>query len=168
MHKLIWLAIAGWCALVSVNASVVANDEPRKFDEYADICCEDEKARLDYFAIELQNNPEATGYVIFYGGRRYSSCWYDYPRHRSRIPYKEEAEERAAIVKPYLVNQRGIAAERIAVVSGGHRQSLMIELWIVPKGAKVPAPTPTLKPEDIKYRKGKLRNRAFSERCNEG
>ena len=154
--------------MVSISAPVVTNDEPRRSDEYADICCEDEKARLDYFANELQENPEATGYVIFYGGRRYSSCWYDYPRHRSRIPYKGEAEERAAIVKPYLVNVRRVAPERITVVNGGHRQSLMIELWIVPKGAKVPVPTPTLKPEDIKYRRGKLRDRAFRERCNEG
>jgi len=168
MQKLIWLVIAGGSALVSINAAAITTDQPRKFDEYADICCEDEKARLDNFAIELQNSPEAMGYIIFYGGRRYSSCWYDYPRHRARMPYKAEAKERAVIVKPYLVNQRGVAPERIKVVNGGHRQSLMIELWIIPKGAKVPAPTPTLKPEDIKYRRGKLRDRAFLERCNEG
>jgi hypothetical protein len=53
-----------------------------KFDEYGDICPGDEKARLDNFAIQLQNNPELQAYIIFYGGRCYSSCEYDYPRHR--------------------------------------------------------------------------------------
>jgi len=168
MQKLIRLVIAGWCALVSVSAIAVTTDEPRKIYEYADICCEDEKARLDYFAVELQKNPKATGHVIFYGGRRYSSCWHDYPRHRSRIPYKGEAEARAAIIKPYLVNQREIEPERIVVVNGGHRQSWMAELWIVPQGAKLPAPTPKLTPEDIRYRKGRLKEQAFFERCNEG
>lgn len=160
--------MAGWCALVSISVPAIPTDQPRKVDEYADICCEDEKARLDNFAIELQKDPNATGYVIFYGGRRYSSCWYDYPRHRSRIPYKGETEARAAVVRPYLVNQRGIEPERIVVVNGGHRESWMAELWIVPKGAQVPVPTPSLKPKDIRYRKGRLKERAFFERCNEG
>ena len=168
MQKLIWLFIVGWCALGSISVTAISTDELRKFDEYDDICCEDEKARLDYFAIELQNNPSATGYIIFYGGRRYSSCWNDYPRHRPRIPYKDEAEMRAAPIVPYLINSRGIEPGRIVIVNGGHRQSWMAELWIVPQGAKLPAPTPTLKPKDIRYRKGRLKGKDFFERCNEG
>jgi hypothetical protein len=168
ISKLICAAVVGWCFFLSIGASAIKIDEPRKVDEYADICCEDEQARLDSFAIELQNNPDATGYVIFYGGRRYPSCWTDYPRHRPRIPYKGEAEARAASIKPYLTDTRGMDRERIVVVNGGHRESWMAELWIVPKGAKFPAPTPTLRPEQIRYRKGKQRSRAFRERCDEG
>ena len=44
---------------------------PRKFDEFGDLNCEDEMARLDNFAIQLQNSSSDTGYIIFYGGRRF-------------------------------------------------------------------------------------------------
>lgn len=123
-----------------------------KFDEYGDICSGDEKARLDNLAVELQNNPEYQVYVIFYGGRCYSSCGYDYPLHRPRHPRKGEAEARAARIKPYLVNTRGLDPERVFVINGGHRESWTAELWIIPKGAQAPAPTPTVQPKDIKYR----------------
>ena len=39
-------------------------------DEYGDIKFDDEKARLDNFAIELQNDPTSQGYLTCYGGRR--------------------------------------------------------------------------------------------------
>jgi hypothetical protein len=42
----------------------------RKIDEYGNIRFNDEKARLDNYAIELQNDPTAQGYLICYGGRR--------------------------------------------------------------------------------------------------
>jgi len=136
-----------------------------EFDEYGDICSGDEKARLDNLAIELQNNPEFQLYVIFYGGRCYSSCGYDYPRHRPRRPRKGEAEARAARIKPYLVNTRGLDPERIFTINGGHRESWTAELWIVPKGAKPPVPTPTVQPEDIEYRTGRPGKREFLLGC---
>ena len=139
-----------------------------KFDEYGDICSGDEKARLDNLAIELQNNLEFQVYVIFYGGRCYSSCGYDYPRHRPRRPRKGEAEARAARIKPYLVNTRGLDPERIFVINGGHRESWTAELWLVPKGAKPPVPTPTVQPEDIKYRTGGPTKREFLLGCMGG
>lgn len=126
-----------------------------KFDEYGDICSDDEKARLDNFAGQLQSNPELQAYIIFYGGRCYSSCGYDYPRHRPRRPIKGEAEARAARIKPYLVNTRGLDPESIFVISGGHRESWTAELWIVPKGGKPPTPSPTVQPQDVKYRRGR-------------
>jgi hypothetical protein len=125
-----------------------------KFDEYGDICSDDEKARLDNFAVQLQDNRELQAYVVFYGGRCYSSCGYDYPRHRPRRPLMGEAEARAGRIRPYLVNTRGLKPERIFVTSGGHRESWTAELWMVPKGEKPPPLSPTVQPQDIKYRKG--------------
>ncbi|MDQ3907506.1 MAG: hypothetical protein M3268_04095, partial [Acidobacteriota bacterium] len=40
--------------------------QPRPFDEYGEIQRDDEKARLDNFAAELQSNPSAQGYYIIY------------------------------------------------------------------------------------------------------
>ncbi len=139
-----------------------------KFDEYEDICPGDEKARLDNLAIELQNNPSLRAYVIFYGGRCYSSCMLDYPRHRPRRPRKGEAAKRAARIKQYLVSTRGLDPERISVNDGGHRESWTAELWIVPGGANPPAPTPTVQAEDILYGKGSPTKREFALGCMGG
>jgi hypothetical protein len=92
----------------------------RKFDEYGNIRFNDEKARLDNFAIQLQNEPTATGTIIVYG-----SC-------------AGEGQQRADRAKDYLVNTRGIEAGRITTVDGGCRSELKVELWIVPSGAAAP------------------------------
>ena len=93
----------------------------RKFDEYGNIRFNDEKARLDNFAIQLQNEPTAQGYIIGYG-----SC-------------DDEGQTRANRAKDYLVNTRGIDAGRLFVVPGGCMPELKVELWIVPSGATPPA-----------------------------
>ena len=41
----------------------------KKFDEFGEIARNDEKARLDNYAIELQNDPSSTAYVIVYPGQ---------------------------------------------------------------------------------------------------
>ena len=93
----------------------------RKFDEYGNIRFNDEKARLDNYAVQLQNEPGATGYIIGYG-----SCG-------------SEGRERAERAKNYLVNTRGIDAGRIMVVDGGCLPQLLVQLWIAPQGAAAPA-----------------------------
>ena len=52
------------------------------------------------------------------------------------------------------------------VVNGGFRKSWMAELWIVPAGAWPPAPTPTIKKEDIRYRRSKVTANEFYLRAS--
>jgi len=96
-----------------------------KFDEYGNIRFNDEKARLDNYAIQLQNQPGSTATIIAYG-----SC-------------EGEAQTRADRAKDYLVNTRGIEAGRITTVDGGCRSDLTVQLWIVPSGADAPVPETT-------------------------
>ena len=118
---------------------------PRKFDEYGNIRFNDEKARLDNFAIQLQNEPGAQGYIYGYG-----SCG-------------SEGQERGNRAKDYLVNTRGIDAGRLVVVDGGCKPELKVELWIVPQGATAaPAdtsgsvsPCPDCKKKPYKPRRGR-------------
>jgi hypothetical protein len=106
----------------SCSTSVRAPNPPaRKFDEYGNIKFNDEKARLDNFAIELQNQPGEQGYIIAYG-----SC-------------AGEAQARADRAKDYLVNTRQIDAARLVAIDGGCRSELAVELWVVPTGATPPA-----------------------------
>ena len=109
----------------SCQASMPALPNPTRTDDFGEITRNDEKARLDNFAIELQNNPGSQGYVIAYGGRR------------SRYGDGKKRSERA---RDYLVQTRGLDASRIVVVDGGTRDMASTELWIVPPGATPPRP----------------------------
>jgi hypothetical protein len=95
----------------------------RKFDEYSDLKFNDEKARLDNLAIQLQQDPTAQGYYVVFG-----SC-------------DTEGVARSTRAVDYLVNNRGIDRSRITVVDGGCRETLTVELWICPTGAGAPTAT---------------------------
>ncbi|HEX5706306.1 MAG TPA: PKD domain-containing protein, partial [Pyrinomonadaceae bacterium] len=107
---------------------------PRKIDEYGNIRFNDEKARLDNFAIALQNEPGAQGYLICYGGRRGRAG---------------EAQARCDRARNYLVNERGIDSSRIVTIDGGFKEELTVELWIVPTGATPPTAEPTVDPSEV-------------------
>lgn len=100
------------------------NNAARKFDEFGDIMYSDLMARLDNFAIDLQNQPDTRGFIIIYRTRR------DLPGLNHSLAMR---------MKDYLVNQRGISRERLVNVDGGIAENLTQELWIVPSGS-APAP----------------------------
>jgi len=101
--------------------------ECKKFDEFPAIAYNDEKARLDNYAIELQNDPTATAYVIVYPGQRGRPG--EVQKHTTRIV-------------DYLVNSRGINGQRIITLVGPSREELLVELWLCPQGAKPPGSLP--------------------------
>ena len=104
------------------------------FDECNNCTFDDQKARLDNFGVELQNDLSARAYIIAYGGRT------------SPLGQVEVLMTRA---RDYLVSQRGIDASRIVVMNGGFREDDSVELWVVPSGAKPPQATPTVKVSDL-------------------
>ena len=96
-----------------------------RFDEFPDISRNDEKARLDNYAVALQSDPTATGYVIVYPGR--TSKRGDVQHHSSRIV-------------EYLVHSRGLDERRIVTLVGAPREELKVVLWVAPQGAAPPIP----------------------------
>ena len=118
-----------------INATPLPPVGPHRFDEFPSIAFDDDKARLDNLAIELQNNPGATGYIIVYGGRNART---------------DTADRLGGRARDYLVQTRGIDASRVVVVNGGYRDTNSFELWLVPQGAAPPAPTPTVRPGDVR------------------
>ena len=107
---------------------------PTQFDTYGRIARNDEKARLDNFAIQLQNDPGAQGYIIAYGGRRGPAG---------------EAQTRADFARNYLVNSRGIDPGRLMTVDGGFREEATTELWLVPSGATAPTASPNVDASEV-------------------
>jgi hypothetical protein len=109
----------------SCTVSIPIEIKPRKFDEYYDIARNDEKARLDNYAIQLQSEPGSQGYIIIYPSRSAKSS---------------EAQNRATRISDYLINSRGIDASRFTITMGAARENWLFELWIVPPGAQPPVP----------------------------
>lgn len=101
---------------------------PRKFDEFESLAFDDDKARLDAFAIELQNNPDSQGYIIMYQGT-------DKVSMKSR---KVDILSKRTL--DYLVKSRGIDPRRIVITNWGTRPKTMYELWVIPPGAQPPVP----------------------------
>jgi hypothetical protein len=91
----------------------------RKFDEFGDVQTSDLMARLDNFAIQLQNEPTVKGFILVYRGRR------DLPGLSNRYAMRS---------KGYLINSRGFPKERVIAVDGGEADCLTQEFWIVPPG----------------------------------
>jgi len=129
------------------------SEKARLFDKFGDINCEGEMARLDNLAIQLQNEPAAKAVLIFYGGKLV----------RGKLPRQGEAAARAARLKPYLVDRRGIPAERVVVIDGGYAEKWLVEVWVIPQETTNPSPSPTIPTEQIKFRKGKVNPRDY--RC---
>ncbi|HSK64816.1 MAG TPA: hypothetical protein VK893_13275 [Pyrinomonadaceae bacterium] len=128
------------CAQTAQAVAVVAPVEKkvlvaREFDECNNCTFDDQKARLDNLAVELQNDPSVYAHIIAYGGRT------------SPIGQVNRLMTRA---REYLVNERGIDGSRIVVVNGGFREADSVELWVVPTGAAAPPATPTVQAGDLK------------------
>ena len=71
----------------------------------------------------MQNDPNAKGYVIVYGGPKANNA---------------EKQKRIKRAYDYLTNTRGISSDRIITMEGGARSETTTELWIVPLGADPP------------------------------
>ena len=125
----------------------------RPFDEFGDVNCESEMARLDNFALQLQNDPSARGAIIFFAGKMAAD----------KLPKRGEAEARVERIRSYLTKRRGIPAARIVVMNGGYNSDYRVQLWSVTSGAGLPKPEASSAVKDMQYRKGKLVPRDY--RC---
>lgn len=92
------------------------------FDEYGSVRGCDHSARLDNMAIEVQNNPNLEGYLVYYG--------------------PESASERTlGYIKDYLIHTRGLGEERWKTIYAGPNSDASeprIQLWLAPRGASPP------------------------------
>lgn len=131
--KLFFVTLLFIAASFTAHAQNV-NPQARKFDEFSGKAhSEDIKARLDFFAIELQKQSDVQGHIIMYRSRR----------EPPGISYRYV--ERA---RYYLVETRGLASNRILAVDAGISDDFLYELWLVPVGVSAPEKRYTYKRED--------------------
>ena len=109
-----------------VDSEVSFQGRAKLFERFGAVSSNDEKARLDNFAIELQRDPSTVGYIVVFG-------------RRSR---PGEAKKRADRAKRYLKYSRRLGDERIESLDHCFRARLEVELWITPKKSVIPPTCP--------------------------
>src|SRR5712692_2724015 len=97
----------------------------RPFDEYGRIAWDHEKARLDNFAIQITNEPDAIGYIFVCDGKEMCAG---------------EAELRAARAKRYIVEHRGVPWNRVIWRKDGYCGEFKTMLQPVRRGVTFPYP----------------------------
>lgn len=119
-------------ALAAVAAGAqerAAGGGARLADSFGAVPVSDMLARLDNFAVELQNEPAARGLVVAYAAKNKFPGW---PLQRARFAVN------------YLVESRLLDRTRVSAVNGGLRDDTAFELWVVGPGAGTP-----VKPFDL-------------------
>ncbi len=99
-----------------------------QFDKFESRAFDDDKARLDAFAIELQNHPDSQGYIIMYQGTDKDSM------------RNKNVEKLSKRTLDYLIRSRGIDPRRIVITNWGTSSKTTYDLWIIPPGAQPPVP----------------------------
>jgi hypothetical protein len=105
----------------------------RKIDDFGKLGECDRNGRMDNFLIELMNEPESRGYIIFYQAkdvlpgqhRRQAKQFY-----LDHLKYRRFDESRITLIEAF-------------------REKQQTELWIVPPGGKIPEPAYTVEPAEI-------------------
>lgn len=142
------ICLAAWVVIALSVSS--ASAEARKLMEFGNVGWEDEMSRLDYLDSKLRGDPDSIAQIIVYGGRRGDR--------------RGETQARMACIRDYMLNRRGVSADRVVVTKGGYREESTVELWLAARGDRAPAATPTVGPHDVRFRKGKIRD--WRCRCN--
>jgi len=95
-------------------------------DQFEAKSADDDKARFDNCAIQVQNTPDAKLYVIIYPGTDRASV--------TRNTYDRLSKR----TLDYLVKTRGVDPRNIQILKGSTRTRTAYEIWIVPAGAEPP------------------------------
>jgi hypothetical protein len=151
------LLISFLCLSVLASLAHTQTIEASKIDEFSFLPCSHLLGRADQTFETLQEEPTSKVYFIYYEGGQYPS----YKKTRKGIeekmlnPARGDALNRTKALSLHLTKYRKVPQDRIVLIDGGYMENYEVEIWIVPKNAQAPKPTPTLTEKDIKFRNGK-------------
>lgn len=107
------------------------------FDEYGNICWEDEQAHLGNFAIQIQHDPTLVGYIVVYAGR---------------ISCRDESKYRGNRARNHVL-KRGVDPKRVIFKDGGYRPDIQTVLHLQPKDKPDYETTPKLNKDEVSIRR---------------
>lgn len=102
--------------------------KPFRVDFFDSKSFDDDKARFDNYAIQLQSIPDSQAYIIMYQGTNKASVT------------QRDVDKLSKRALDYLVKVRGVDPRRIQITKWGTKDNTAYELWIVPPGAQPPVP----------------------------
>ncbi len=143
--------------LLFVFSVSAQNNEALKIDEFEYLSCGHLMMRGAWAFHEQSKDSNSKIYVIYYEGNHQSSSVLNKQTQKYDVKYvnprRGEAFSRANEIKIYLNTFPEFSAENIVLVEGGYREKFILEIWIVPKDAKLPKPSPTLEEKRYKIQK---------------
>jgi len=139
--------------LTIVSVSYAQSVKPVQIDEFGSPSCEEYLAHMDNAITQAANNPSSIILVHVYEGKttRYKHTGDKYTKETPRPQYGL-ANAVIRSMKKYLKLHKA-PTERFLFKSVGFREEFKVDIWLLPKGAKEPEPSPTL--TKLRYRKGK-------------
>lgn len=113
---------------VATGVEKIKRPEPFRFDLFESKSFDDDKARFDNYAIQVQSIPDSQAYIIMYQGTDKASVT------------QRDVDKLSKRALDYLVKARGLDPSRIQITKWGTKAQTTYELWIVPPGAQPPVP----------------------------
>lgn len=99
---------------------------------FCDACiCLAEGLDLEEYAKQIKSDSNQRAHIFLYFGT--SGLETECKAFRTR----------AALLKNELIQKLGVNARQLTIAYGGRRKISEMELWLIPKGASLPKPTPT-------------------------
>lgn len=102
--------------------------------------------------------PGASIYVVYYEAKNVEMFVWNKQKNvqEKKIlkPKRGNALNRAKEVPNFLATVYQVPKEKVVLLDGGFRENFEIEIWLVPKGATPPSPTPTVDAKNVKFAKG--------------
>ncbi len=134
-------------------------EEARNVAEFGTIPCGHFNALADVTHQEFNDSPNSAIYVIYYEAKNTTVTMSNKKTGKSETktlnPIRGDALGRARELPLYLKTAYGVPEDQVKFINGGYKEEFVMEIWIVPKGAKPPTPQPTVEEKDVKFRKGK-------------
>jgi hypothetical protein len=149
MRTVIVILVSLSITLLLARPGLAVDVKSRLFVDVMGSNWEDAMARMDAYVLQLQQEPDSIGVIIVYGG--------SYGR-------RGEPQAWGKCLQDYVVNRRGIDANRIILLHGGYRETLTAEMWITVSKEYIPKPGMTIDPKRVKFRKGKIKS--WRSLCN--
>ena len=114
------VTVGGLCDSCTNNTDsgtgiITAKPTPVFITEIGKVPADTVRAEVDQFFIELQNRPNATGYIVNYGSAR-------------------DVAKREKLIKNHMT-LRSFPQDRMVFVKGGVESQIRTRLWVVPVGA---------------------------------
>lgn len=169
MKKLLFGLIILSSFVVDISAQA---EEARKIVELGVVPCGQFNSLADVTHQEYKKSPNSTIYAIYYEAKNtVITIWNKKTKiseTKTLNPIRGDALGRAKELPLYLKAAYKVSENKVKLIDGGYKETFVMEIWIVPKGAKLPTPTSTVKEKDVKFRKGKPRKPRNCARAYDG